>query len=74
MKKYILKISLRHKSMYVKEYSLVNKKDGNRLTSFIKDAILFTAQEMNLIEDYIKPSDFDIDTPLEIVEVLVNED
>ena len=72
MKKYILKISLQHKNMYVKNYSITIK-EANKLTSFIQDAKLFTAQEMNLIEDYVKPSDFDITIPLEIVEVLVNE-
>lgn len=72
MKRYILKISLQHKNMYVKTYSFVNG-DGNKLTSFIKDARLFTAQEMDLLEDFVMPSDFDITIPLEIVEVLVNE-
>lgn len=73
MKRYILKISLQHKNMYVKGYSIINNKADNKLTSFIKDARLFTAQEMDLIEDFVKPSDFDISIPLEIVEVFVNE-
>lgn len=74
MRRYILKISLQHKNMYVEEYSPVRiKKEYNKLTTFIAHAKLFTAQEMNLLEDYITPSDFDIVTPLELVEVFVNE-
>lgn len=72
MKRYILKISLQHKNMYVKTYSFING-DDNKLTSFIKDARLFTAKEIDLIEEFVKPSDFDISIPLEIIEVLVNE-
>lgn len=74
MKRYILKISLQHKNMYVEEYSPVRiKKEHNKLTTFIAHARLFTAQEIDLIEEFVKPSDFDISIPLEIVEVLVNE-
>jgi hypothetical protein len=71
MKRYILKISLQHKNMYVENYSM--NKEGNKLTTFISHAKIFTAQQINLIEDCITPSDFDIVTPLELVEVFVNE-